>query len=780
MNPWKLLLPIVAALMLTSSAEKGVRAADAPSVVWEASNALLRVQVHPDGGYVVLRNGEEWLTSGPTGLHCGGQWFSTSPDVGQMPLTATGMHASQGHDALGGFTAVRLSWIAGAAPFQTAIRVYQAQPIVVFSQSFPKGAEETALAAATAKSGETLSSFPSFTVSGRLRTLRYLTYNGTFAGPQRGTGLAGFRGGTDGGVPLLLTDSAFQTLVLSPINHFKVGATALASDWGGALACGVQGQIKRVPAGWTQETVLTAGQGVTDSLSAWGSDLLAYHGKARGGPMHDETVTHLGYWADNGAYYYYQTAPGRNYEETLLDARADHVRQGIPFQYYQLDSWWYFKGKDGGVDRWEARPDVFPDGVAGLHRKLGLPLVMHNRWWSPDTTYAKQYSFVADAHSAVPVAPPFWEYLLHKNAQEGMQVYEQDWLVDQYHKAAVLQQDANAADSWLESMGRAAKDNGVTIQYCMPLPADILETSELPAVTQTRVSGDYHPGNGQWRIGATSLLAWSLGLAPFKDTFWTTSEEPGSHYGVKTREPNPELETLVCALSGGPVGPGDAIGTTDVPLLMKTCRSDGLLLKPDKPATPIDRWFLADGPQGEVWDAETTFGYSQWHYVLAADLAAPFDLRADDLRSQSSSIVFDPTTGVTDSFDAAHPLALAVFPHPPGVVPFTYRVIAPRAANGWAFLGETGKFVTVSRQRFAEISDDGLLVALRGVRGEAVTLQWVAPAVPSQVTMGGQARARVIGSPLAAGDWAYDDVRHLLTVTLIFPRRGPVEVRVRT
>lgn len=36
----------------------------------------------------------------------------------------------------------------------------------------------------------------------------------------------------------------------------------------------------------------------------------------------------------------------------------------MPFfkRYVLLDSWWYYKGKDGGVKEWIGRPDIFPHG----------------------------------------------------------------------------------------------------------------------------------------------------------------------------------------------------------------------------------------------------------------------------------------------------------------------------------------------------------------------------------------------------------------------------------
>ena len=74
-------------------------------------------------------------------------------------------------------------------------------------------------------------------------------------------------------------------------------------------------------------------------------------------------------------------------------------------------------------------------------------------------------------------------------------------------------------------MGLAAQKAGITIQYCMPYPRHALQSVELPAVTQIRVSDDYVPGPDwthqdsapeQWRIGGSSILADALSLSAFK------------------------------------------------------------------------------------------------------------------------------------------------------------------------------------------------------------------------------------------------------------------------
>ena len=50
-------------------------------------------------------------------------------------------------------------------------------------------------------------------------------------------------------------------------------------------------------------------------------------------------------------------------------------------------------------------------------------------------------------------------------------------------------------------------------------------------IWQARSSDDYSPGNDQWKIGLSSMFTHALGVAPFKDNFWTTTSQPGDPYG---------------------------------------------------------------------------------------------------------------------------------------------------------------------------------------------------------------------------------------------------------
>ncbi|CAF4324858.1 unnamed protein product, partial [Rotaria sordida] len=134
------------------------------------------------------------------------------------------------------------------------------------------------------------------------------------------------------------------------------------------------------------------------------------------------------------------------------------------------------------------------------------------------------------------------------------------------------------------SMSEGADKANITIQYCSSFPRHALQALEISRVTQARVSVDYTRHivhrEDQWTIGISSLLSDALDIAPFKDVFWSTTNEPGSAYKPSPMEPLPEREIVIAILSTGPVSPGDAINYTDSKRIMKCCRQDGLILKP--------------------------------------------------------------------------------------------------------------------------------------------------------------------------------------------------------
>jgi hypothetical protein len=333
--------------------------------------------------------------------------------------------------------------------------------------------------------------------------------------------------------------------------------------------------------------------------------------------LNDLTINYLGYYTNNGGYYYYNTSIGENYEQTMIDV-SQQIK--LPFHYIELDSWWYYKGLGGGVSEWRALPDVFPDGLQVLHRRLNnIPLAAHNRYWAYDNVYKQKYAFVLDRvdEKSLPVGnDTFWVDLFDEAINWGLALYVQDWLARQTSNFRPTHSDIDIGEQWLSSMGAAAEKVGLNIQYCMSYPRHLLKALELPRVTHARVSNDYAVSlmdrhKPQWNIGITSMFADALGIAPFKDVLWSTNVQPGSPYGTKASELVPNRQIIMATLSTGPVAVGDGINFTNIQRIMRCCRQDGLILKPDRPLTTINElvsdWALNEGvAQGELYSTTTS------------------------------------------------------------------------------------------------------------------------------------------------------------------------------
>lgn len=311
-------------------------------------------------------------------------------------------------------------------------------------------------------------------------------------------------------------------------------------------------------------------------------------------------------------------------------------------------------------------------------------------------------------------------------------------------------------------MATAAAANGVSIQYCMSHSRHILASVELPAVTQARASGDYHPGNTQWEpLGVSGLFAYALGIAPSKDNYWSTQHQPDypSRYGKGTNEPFNRLQAAVLTLTKGPVCPSDGVNRSDVGLIMRAAADDGTLLSPGRPATKLDVAMLAEAlgtdggkrPDGDVWWAPSVVSGRTYGTLLVANLKANYALPAVELLEPSYAppsvggigrrgggnsgaaaaqlvAVEANATGALASWGGDKPLALKAC----GRYDFQLFNVAPRETNGWALLGEVAtKWVGVSPARFSNVAADtaGISAVVKGSHGEQVNVAFAKPGV---------------------------------------------------
>nr|XP_022321020.1 uncharacterized protein LOC111123158 [Crassostrea virginica] len=497
------------------------------------------------------------------------------------------------------------------------------------------------------------------------------------------------------------------------------------------------GGVDEVPYHYTYMTIVYYAKGINKAFEGWGGALRKLYGSKKNSRAQDLTLGRAGYWTDNGAYYYYKTEPKKNYEQTMMDLVNKTV---FTFNYFQFDSWWYFKGLAGGVKLWEPRPDVFPHGLGYFYNKTFSLVALHNRYWSRDTPYAKQnggdYDFIVEDTGALPIDQKFWNDLLNKTLTWGLVMYEQDWLNVQLDKITALKTNLTLGQIWLSQMNEAAKANNVFIQYCMSNPRHALQSLTLSQVTQARVSDDYSPGGEQWRIGISSLFANALGLAPSKDTFWTTEVQPGNRY--KRTEPNTRLNALVATLSTGPYGPSDMAGHLNYDLINKTCIYYGSLMQPAKPATAMDVQIIQEAFESKKMEIWSTYSVNvlndtalNWGTVFAVDTSGDVTIDYKDMEFLTSDVAYsfyhyNDLSSFRDFKDSDK----LVLPNNCTKTDFCLYQFVPKLTHGdneVYLLGDVSKWVPASSTRIRSIvyQKEDLLINLWGSANEEITIYFV-------------------------------------------------------
>jgi len=705
-------------------------------------SSRLRIDIAEDGTYKILSGNEVWLESAPSFIQANGQKYSTA----DRSLILDGRPViSHGDDKFGNWTRTSLIYAFKESSLRNktiklSFQSYQRKSFVIFEQFFPDSLSETS----TGDQNSVISAFPSFHVGSRPH-LGLLSYGGQFFWTgntlQRWKrGMNKMASGLDGGV-VVLFNQAGHAMVMSAYSNFM--STSVSHDTNeSTISWGLMGRVGSVPAGYRQRTILYhSTHGINAAMRSWGHTLRTHYGKRH---VSDVTVDYLGYYTDNGGYYYTGPAPNMTYEETLLAINRQATQLRIPYRYLQYDDWWYNITSPGYGETllWSARPDVFPHGLSYLYNVTQLPVLAHNRMWSAHTPYATvnggNYTFLQSKNPklALPLEQRFWEDLFAGAVQWGLVTYEQDFLSWQFRDIPELSEDLDLGHQWLLQMGRAAEMYDVTIQYCMATPRYALQSLEISSVTQIRVSSDYmHTRDNQWRIGISSMLAAALGLAPFKDNFWSKSKQPGNAYNRV--EPSPRLQAAVSLLSGGPVAPSDRLGYTNTYLLQELSRMDGRLLKTSRTATAIDDQIIASvfensaGPKGQVFTTYSNINAHKFGVILAANLSNTYSLtpRKAGFHKFGVSIVYRSEAALCTSCRLpvlSEDLPLLLTPACT-VKDFCLYYTAPvwtlRGMNV-SILGELDKMVPISPQRITdiEVQQDDILVSLTGVEHEKVKI----------------------------------------------------------
>jgi len=542
------------------------------------------------------------------------------------------------------------------------------------------------------------------------------------------------------GWPLLVAAPDGRTVMIAPLDNFHDQTIGLN---GGTVRCGWHGDLESVPAGFATELAVIAAADARTCIDTWGSLLRRRAGTHRPGRWPDALGSSPSYWTDNGAAYWYRTEPGLDVAGSIVAAVDDLRAKGVPIGSVQLDSWWYPHAElrpfntdewivpPSAMIAWEPRSDVLPDGIESLRARLGSPpLVAHIRHLSSAAPIAEVVPVHVDGAYAAPATSEAYERWLDQCVAWGIETFEHDWLVEVYFGVRSMRAAPGRARVWQEGVDRAARERGITLQWCMGTPADMAQATALTQVTSVRTSGDHGyiatPGQLWAWFCSTNTLARALGLMPFKDVFRADPDIVGDHG---------QPEALLSALSTGPVGLGDRVGRFDPMLAMRTCRADGRLIKPHVPIAATSRSLLAStGTRHTLMVAECFSQHpaGRWAYVMAmrcspGDDASTGEVRLADLGESAPNgdvVVWDWRRRVARRASPDDCWSLTLAPEE-----WTFDVIAPVLDCGIAVIGDTSKFVTTGDARVV-VSErsGGVQLTVLGANERVTITGWAAVA----------------------------------------------------
>lgn len=512
--------------------------------------------------------------------------------------------------------------------------------------------------------------------------------------------------------PLLARTGDGVTL-LAPVDGFHEQIIAVVDD---GLRWGWHGDLDRVAAGFSTSSAIYEGESVDAVLDAWRVDLaldLALDIRPERPSGMNPLSTHLSYWTDNGAAYWYRTEAGRTIAESVVDVVERLSGDGVPVCAIELDSWFYphttlrpiteigypEEVPPTGMSTWDARPDAYPptdgDPLFELSERLGRPpLVLHARHVAPTSPYVTEPGdWWIDDLAAHPVDPMFFRRWFDDAVRWGATVLEQDWMLMYWFGVRALRAQPGRAADWQRALDAHAGATGVDLLWCMATPADLMLAASLDRVIAVRTCDDYRFADDPaflWTWFLTvNRLANTLGLAAFKDCFFSNPDVSTADDAIDG-DPHAELEALLSALSGGPVGIGDRIGRTNREIVMRTCDDDGRLRRVDGAIAAIDDALFGAPGRGErlMWATTTaTTATGRWTYLVAINTAADRSTVLDRRSLGREATVYDwrqrSTSVVDEVVVELSPREWALF------------VVSPPGRPGAADVGDPTKYVVV-------------------------------------------------------------------------------------
>jgi hypothetical protein len=341
-----------------------------------------------------------------------------------------------------------------------------------------------------------------------------------------------------------------------------------------------------------------------------------------------------------------------------------------------------------------------------------------------------------------------------------------------YEGDPVMMAGIDRMDTYFKNMVKALQEKNFTMQYCMQLPRNIMESTENPIVVSVQGSWDHHVPTAEqdddpyvWKhLIFTSAFYGAVGIWPSRDNIQTTADA------------NAFEDVLLANLLGGEIQLGHRIGECNFDLVRKTYREgDELILKADHPIVPLDRCYLEGGAVGYTTSERNG---NKWFYVLSLPRAGY--LRAfsvSDLGVGGQWVVYNHDTRRASLVDASTFIPLE------RDAKHEYFVLAPLLQNGMAVIGDAEKFVTMGEKRIASVEVAGSALQIGVVSNQEwnpVTVGYAAQR-PAAVQVGDvklEEMSSLDALRAARAGWFWDHQANLWHVKVDFAGASEMETQV--
>ncbi|MBO4733510.1 MAG: hypothetical protein J5662_03445, partial [Clostridia bacterium] len=295
--------------------------------------------------------------------------------------------------------------------------------------------------------------------------------------------------------------------------------------------------------------------------------------------------------------------------EDLINKAREFKEKGIPVRWFILDDMWgdvpnnnISTMQSRELNSFEAAPDRFPKGLKGIVGELKANYNLKVGLWHPATGYWH------GINPNSPLAKEYADFLFWSTKKQLIPCYERETIEEYYDRqhgfysscgidfmkvdfqshfrwyAKLAMPIGKAADNFHNAVEKAnAKYFGGALINCMGMATENFWNRKSAVC---RFSGDFCPENRKWFSGHilqcayNSVVQGSVYYGDW-DMWWSDDTQ-----GVKN--------SVIKAMSGGPVYVSDKLGRSRKDIIMPTVLGNGRIIRLKNPAMPSPDCLFAD------------------------------------------------------------------------------------------------------------------------------------------------------------------------------------------